>query len=239
MKKVLILEDDPLFAIKLEIMLNDSDFQIVSIFNNIPDAVDYLSLNPIDVLISDLIIDHKPLGKKFIEEISPANFPIIGITSSLDHSFYQEIKDHIMGFLVKPFHKNSLVALLESSCIIFEERKLHDFLSKKFLLLSGKGGKLERVNFTDIIYLESCVNYVTIISNLGKYAKKISLNKIQKYELNDNFIRIHHRYVVNTVFISNTNLKEVTLKNDTTLPVSRTFVNNLKDFIKAKEKYPM
>ncbi|MFC3813344.1 LytR/AlgR family response regulator transcription factor [Lacihabitans lacunae] len=233
-KNILILEDDPLYALKLEMMLEGSEFHIIAIVDNILSAFEYINKTEVDIFVSDLIIDSKPKGIEFIKEISPSNFPIVGITSSLEEDFYNELKDYLDNYLVKPFHKISFFSVLNRALLNFKEKKQHDFLAHKYILLSGKSGRLEKVNFTDIIYLESDINYVTIYTLLGKYAKKISLKRIMKESLDQTFLRIHHKYVINSAYISVLNLKEVILNNGLTFPVSRSFLENIKRFINQK-----
>lgn len=232
-KNILILEDDPLYALKLEMMLEDSEYNTIAIVDNIAHAFEYINKSEIDIFISDLIIDSKPKGIEFIKKISPSNFPIVGITSSMDENFYNEIKNYIDTYLVKPFHKISFFSVLNKALSNFKEKKQYNFLAHKYILLSGKSGRLEKVNFMDIIYLESAVNYVTIYTIFGKYAKKISLNRIVNESLDHSFLRIHHKYVINSAYISALNLKEVILNNGQTFPVSRSFLENVKRFINA------
>lgn len=230
-KKILILEDDPLFAIKLELMLVDSDYSLISIVDNIQSALEMLSTYSIDIFIADLFMENKPQGVDLIKQISPSKFPIIGITHSLEPDLYFSLKNHIESYLIKPFHKITFLASIDLAIANHKEKTAFSFLGKKYLLLSGKSGKLERIDFIDILYLESSVNYVTIYTTTGKYAKKISLNRILRENLNECFIRIHHRYIINKLFIDAFNLKEVTLKNGITLPISRSFLENIKNIL--------
>jgi DNA-binding LytR/AlgR family response regulator len=236
-KNVLVLEDDPLFILKLEIMLEDSNFCLIGTFDNIRGIKGFLEENKqrVDILISDIYIGATELGSDLIHEISPAAFPILCITSSFDEKLHFNLKGLVSNYLVKPFHKISLIDSLNRAIDTYEEKKLYEFVSDRFIFLSIKAGLLRKVNFVDIIYLESSENYTFFHTRNGKFAKKSSLSRILNNSLDNRFIRVHHKYVVNTAFIIGLSIKEVLLSSSLSLPVSRGFRENLCEFMLKKK----
>jgi DNA-binding LytR/AlgR family response regulator len=236
--KILILEDDVLYGMKLEIMLEDSDYEVVKICTNIQQINEALKTERFDLLICDLIIDGKYHGIELIKSLKQHSFPIIGITASNEESIYEEIIDMVYGYIVKPFHKITLMATIKKSLDDFSEKRLHDFISQKYIFVSGKGGKQEKLNFSDILYLESAVNYSMIHTTRAKYAKKVSLKKMVEQELDDRFLRIHHRFAVNSEYIINKNLHEIELINGQKFTISRSFSDETKAFFGKKKSVP-
>ncbi|WP_255037793.1 LytR/AlgR family response regulator transcription factor [Lacihabitans soyangensis] len=239
-KQVVILDDDPLYLLKLEVILEDSNFNIIGSFDNVEDTKAFLAENEnkVDIFISDLFIGSKVLGCDLIHDISPAPFPILCITSSYDENLHLNLKELVSYYLIKPFHKITLIDCLNRAINLFEEKRLHEFISNRYILISVKPGVLCKINFVDVIYLESSENYTYFYTKHGKFAKKLSLSRLLSDFLDDRFIRIHSKFAVNSAHISAVSTKEVNLKTNLMLPVSRGFRENIKDFMIQKEKYP-
>lgn len=236
-KQVVVLEDDPLYRLKIELMLEDSNFNIIGSFDNIQSAKDFLVDNQkqIDVLISDLYFGSTFLGSDLIRDISPATFPILCITSSFDENLHSDLKELVSNYLIKPFHKITLIDCLNRAISFFEEKSLLEFMSKSYIFISVKPGVLSKVNFVDIIYLESSANYTYLYTRQGKFAKKLSLCKLLKDYLDTRFIRIHAKFAVNSSYISTFSTNKIVLKSNYSIPASRGFRENIKSFIFEKK----
>jgi two-component system LytT family response regulator len=78
-----------------------------------------------------------------------------------------------------------------------------------YLLLPNKFRKLEKIPYSDILYLQSNSNYTLIHLQDGsvKISTKTLLFHINN-SLNDSFIRIHRTFCVNKSHIQNFNKKE-------------------------------
>lgn len=95
-----------------------------------------------------------------------------------------------------------------------------------YLLLPNKHRKLEKIDYSDILYLQSIRNYTLIHLQDGtvKMSTKTMLFHIN-HCLNDHFIRIHRTYCVNKYHIQNFDKKEnvdsLFLKGGIQLAISR------------------
>ena len=122
MNKILIVEDDRELNKSIETFLVSYDYEIKSFYNGL-DALDYLSSNECDLVISDIMM---PLmdGFSLAENIrrTNKNLPILFITARDDKPSKQlGYKIGIDDYLVKPFDFDELVmrigALLRRSNI--------------------------------------------------------------------------------------------------------------------------
>ena len=95
-----------------------------------------------------------------------------------------------------------------------------------YLSLPNKHRKLEKIDYSDILYLQSIRNYTLIHLQDGtvKMSTKTMLFHIN-HCLNDNFIRIHRTFCVNKYHIQNFDKKEnvdsLFLKGGIQLAISR------------------
>ena len=111
--------------------------------------------------------------------------------------------------------------------------KLYDFIDEKYFFVRNKGRELEKINFSEIVYLESQGNYCFFNTQNKRYIEKISLTKILKDKLDKRFRRIHHKFAINTEYLERVDSKEVTLTK-IVLPLSNTFKHTLNDIIHNK-----
>jgi DNA-binding LytR/AlgR family response regulator len=232
--KVLILEDDPFFEISLKYMFLDSVYEIVKVINCQTLLDESINFNKINLVISNVFIKGNYLTKELFLDLKRKGIPVVFISSVIEDNKYEELKDSVQGYLVKPFHKNTLLSVLKNCLEQSRKSKLHDFIDKKYLFVRNKGRELEKINFSEIVYLESAGNYCFINTLTKKYAEKISLTKMLKDKLDARFRRVHHKFAINAEYLERVGRAEVKLTN-LTLPMSNTFKQNLNDITKNNE----
>ena len=231
---VLVLEDDPFFQASLGYMLKDSTYIIEDAIDNLDALEKCLNEKSYDILICDLNIQGEYVKRELLLKIKMLNIPIICITATLEEGIYNEIKDIVNGYLVKPFHKITLHSTLAHGLDQFRKDKLHNFIDEKYLFIRKQGSVLEKFNFSDIMYLESEGNYCFIHTKTKKVVEKISLTKLLKEKLDDRFKRVHHKFAINSEFLESLGSNELILLDNQKIPWSSTFKSNLKDIVRPK-----
>jgi response regulator of citrate/malate metabolism len=124
---VVVLEDDQFFQIKLESMLYGTEFQIIKMFENPKNLENDLNTISVDLILSDVYIGKKPEGGDLIKRLSEKNMPIICITVSQEDKIYQELGQLVSGYLVKPFHKITLLSIMREAIKEHKKNQLFDF----------------------------------------------------------------------------------------------------------------
>lgn len=231
---VVILEDDQIFQIKLEHMLYETEFRVMNIFADTQKIEEYLETERVDIFISDLYIGNKPDGAEIIKKVSLKKIPIVCITTCQEDKIYYKLNDYLSGYLVKPFHRITLLSTLRKAIQNQKKDQLIDFIDRKYLMITGKLGRLEKINFSDIVHLEASGNYTIIVTKTAKFAKKISMNKLLQFELDARFRRIHSKYIINSEMITSLTYKSLVLNNNDVYIISRNFKKNIKDLYKKK-----
>lgn len=231
---VLILEDDPFFKTSLGYLLKESNFVILDFCDNTLTFEKYFENANVDIIICNLTIGGINLKKDWLNKFISQNVPIIGITAISEDTQFNDLKDVLNGFLVKPFHKHTLLFTLLKAIEQTENIKLYDFVGDKYLLIRKQGNVLQRYNYSEILYLESAGNYCYIHTKNKKLIEKISLNKILREKLDHRFKRVHHKYAINSAYLQSVGSSSLRLYNDTEIPVSKTFRSNLKGILANK-----
>lgn len=232
---VLILEDDSYVDISLRYMFLDSEYQVIKSIDSLDDLNNCLVNYKVDLFICNVFIQGNYLDKDLFLDIKRRGIPIISFTSVEGDHKYEELKDIVQGYLVKPFYKNTLLSVLKNILQQSSKSKPYDFIDKNFLYVKYKGGKLEKINFSEIIYLEAAGNYCYINTSSKRYVERISLNKMLIDKLDNRFKRVHHKYAINSEYIERVGKSEVKLTN-IELPLSNSFRQKLIDFIKDNLK---
>jgi DNA-binding LytR/AlgR family response regulator len=227
---IAILEDNPIDQIKMKVMLSKSistqyRFHLGGIFTELDALLAYVATHKVDLVLSDIIIDGQPLGIELLKKLRhTTTLPIILMTLSQEEELFMEAQQYrSVHYLIKPFHAISLHSTIEKTLEEYKKSKQYDFLDKKYLHLSNKTGQKEYVWFTEIIYIEADDNYCYIYTTAKKYSLRKSLSKLLSEDLNDLFIRIHHRYAVNKLYIQVAEAELITLVSGMSLPVGRSF----------------
>jgi AmiR/NasT family two-component response regulator len=113
--KVLVLEDDPFFEISLKYMFLDSVYEIVKVINCqtlLDESIDFYK---IDLVISNVFMEGNYLTKELFLDLKRKGIPVVCVSSVAKDIKYEELKDLVQGYLVKPFHKNTLLSVLKNA----------------------------------------------------------------------------------------------------------------------------
>lgn len=218
--KVVLLEDDIFYQIKIAEMLENSPYKLIKTFTSPEGLEEYLLGNSPCILICDLFIDSMPNGAHFLIKNKIEGVQIIAISMSTDENMYESLLNNIQHYLVKPFHKLTLVSSLKS---------LTKNINNSFIMLSSKNSKKkERVLIYSILYIESRGNYITIFcENNQRFCEKISLKKFLEKSFDKQIIRIHQNYAINVNRITSLEKNYVHIGPNINIPVSKTFKQNI------------
>ncbi|HFA48566.1 MAG TPA: response regulator transcription factor [Bacteroidetes bacterium] len=236
--KILIVEDEPLFATEMEMLVHGLGYQVVHVTDNSNEALYMANMMEPDLIIMDINIEGKYNGIEVAEKLKEKQIPILFVTSLKDEALYERAKKtSYVGYLIKPFDKLTLQSNIE-----FVLQKLlrndmnqdnyegwkEDLMVKNCLLIKTQTN-LQKVPVEDIVYVQSHGNHCMIhtVEN-EKHLVNISLVRILKKLPEKAFIRIHKQYIIQLNMIENLSIggNEVRLKN-LSLPVGRTFKDRL------------
>src|ERR1700742_3005708 len=76
---------------------------------------------------------------------------------------------------------------------------LDEHLSEFFFIRERRGYK--RLRIEEVVYVESSRNYIRIHTKTGMHLIGFSLDSFEKAMINNNFLRIHRRYLINIAYL--------------------------------------
>ena len=110
----------------------------------------------------------------------------------------------------------------------------HDFIQKQIqknfqYYLYQRNGITSKIRLSQIYYIESLRHQIIIHSINGEMIERKTLSQFNKEIQSLDFIQIHKSYIINKRFIQEIKNQEVILKEQTHLPIGRSYKESLKE----------
>ena len=110
-KRILIVEDEPLTAFDNEVMLADLGYEVVSTLDSFDDAIQCLDNDDVDLVLSDLRLTGKRNGIDLARAARHRGIPVLFATG---HKLPDESKEVAVGCLSKPYSERQLKNALDA-----------------------------------------------------------------------------------------------------------------------------
>ncbi|APZ46003.1 DNA-binding response regulator [Polaribacter reichenbachii] len=233
--KILVVEDELIIADNICDTLEDLGYEALEPAINYTEALIRIEEEKPDIAILDIQLSGRKTGIDIAKKIRESyNFPFIFLTSNSDAFTLNQAKEVMPpAYLVKPFSKDELYTSIEIALFNFSNKigkiDKENLIIKNSIFIKEKGS-YHKVNFDDILYLKSAHVYIEII--LKKHQKivvRTSLNDIIE-KLNDDFIRIHRGYIVNTQYLTQISQNYVKINSDE-IPIGKKYKEDILDKI--------
>lgn len=226
--RTLLVEDDPIYMIKMELMLESLGFKNIKTAATAEEAILHIGDYKPALIISDLFLGGEKTGLDLMKIGFAEGIPILLITACQEDGFFIEAKKRgNVAYLVKPFHKITL----ESTIDLMLSYHSPDVSADKILYIRGYHNEKTRVNYNDILWCQVNKNYSTIMTKTAKYVLKQSLQKTINELDDERFIRIHDAYAVNIDHIT-TIFADFLEINGQNLPLGRTYKKQLTQHVR-------
>lgn len=177
-------------------------------------AIDLLSkldeLKP-DLLFLDIQMPHLT-GLDLVKNLKHP--PKVIFTTAYDQYALEGFELEVLDYLMKPISFDRFLKATEKAKTYFKEQK------NSFFVKTDK--RMERVNFDQILYLESMQNYVIIHCEDKKLITHNTLKSIFELLPKSDFSQIHKQYIVHNHCVSAIEGNQVVIKN-VKLPISRSY----------------
>jgi DNA-binding LytR/AlgR family response regulator len=215
--KCIIVDDEPLAISLLESYVQKIPFlELVFSTENPIEALDYIQKNACHLVFLDIQMP----------ELTGINFmKIVGdklkyiLTTAYSEYALEGYEHHIIDYLLKPipferFYKSALKAQERFSFNV-NKVELHFFVKSS--------GQQHRINFKDILYVESIKDYVNIKTANQEYIVLDTLKSIELQLSEFSFARIHKSFIINLDQIKSIAAKKIILSSDHEIPIGDSY----------------
>jgi CheY-like chemotaxis protein len=108
-KRILIVEDEPLTAFDNETTLKDSGYEVVETLDGFDDALKVIGREPVDLILSDVRLRSQETGIDLARAAKGKGIPTLFATG---HA-YPQANEVAIGCLMKPYSERQLKAAIE------------------------------------------------------------------------------------------------------------------------------
>lgn len=203
--RILIVEDDMIIAANISLQLSKLGYEVTGIESRGEDAVRHARVNYPDIILMDIHLKGQLNGIETAKEIQRnSDIPLIYLTANSDDASFQKAKEtRPYAFIPKPFNKLNLERTIALVVEKLSDKKNEVKDASSFLesmddrIFIRSNGKLVKVMFNEILYIEAERNYCNVITSSQKFLIVSPLNSFcEKIESKD-FLRVHRSFVVN------------------------------------------
>ncbi|MFI3239109.1 MAG: LytTR family DNA-binding domain-containing protein [Bacteroidales bacterium] len=195
----IVIDDEPLALQQLEQYVAKTPIlELKGSFDNAIDALAFLRDNSVDLLFVDINMP-KITGLEFVEAL-PFNCKVIFITAYREYALEGFALD-AADYLLKPLSYASFLKAVEKADRRYFTAPQHatvgDTYEKEYIFVRSEYRSV-RINFSEIMYVESKREYLDIALTNGEIVTTHgTLNSIGDKLPQNKFIRVHRSFIVN------------------------------------------
>lgn len=228
MKRIrcIVVDDEPLAISLLESYVQKIPFlDLVFSSENPILALEYIQNNEADLIFLDIQMP----------ELSGINFmKIVGsklkyiLTTAYAEYALEGYEHNVIDYLLKPISFDRF----QKSVLKARERFLINEDSANSYFFVKSSGQQHRINFDDILYVESIKDYVNIKTENQEYIILETLKSLENL-LPENFVRVHKSFILNLDKVLKIDVKNVFLNSGKEIPIGETYKSEF--FLKTKK----
>ena len=214
--KCIVVDDEPLAVSLLGSYVEKIPFfELVFSTENPIEALEYIRKNDADLIFLDIQMP----------ELSGINFmKIVGdklkyiLTTAYSEYALEGYEHNVIDYLLKPitfdrFQKSALKA---------QERFPTNETSANSYFFVKSSGQQHKINFDEILYIESIKDYVNIKTDNQEYIVLDTLKSLEN-QLPANFARVHKSFILNLDKIEKIDVRNVFLNSGKEIPIGETY----------------
>lgn len=227
MKKIkcIIVDDEPLAVALLGSYVEKIPFlDLVFSSENPVEALEFLQKNEVDLVFLDIQMP----------ELNGINFmKIVGdkmkyiLTTAYSEYALEGYEHNVVDYLLKPIS----FGRFNQSILKVQERFSLDAAKEVSHFFVKSSGQKHRINFDEILYVESIKDYVNIKTEAQEYIVLDTLKSMEN-QLPANFTRIHKSFILNLNEIKSVGSKKIILNSGHEVPIGDLYKSNLLEKLK-------
>ena len=220
---ILIVEDELLIAETINETLLNAGYKNIRMTDSLEGAIKEIENTKPGLVLTDIEFGQIKNGIDLGNLLHSKYFiPFIFITSHSSADIINKAKyARPNAYIVKPFKSEDLLIAIELA--VFNSVHKNEKVNEEQTLVVKEGRAMIKLQYDDILWLESSGNYTII--NLSNGKRRVIRDSLGEFEKKLNpavFIRIHKSYLVNKIFVSEIHTDKLFIK-DRELPIGRTF----------------
>jgi len=210
--KCLVVDDDAMALTSIKRLCEKSDvFSEIHLADNAEDAAKHIFSKTYDVLFLDVEMPDFN-GLELLKTLDK-NLNVIIISGKTEYAF-DAYQLNAVDYLPKPVTLPRFLKALEK---LKQGAETEETSQELYIKVDGK---LTRVPFAEILYVESLTDYIRIHTKEHKHIVYSSLKHIESKLPEKNFMKVHRSFIVNMNKIKDID-ENIIIIEDALIPISR------------------
>ncbi|MCR8560356.1 LytTR family DNA-binding domain-containing protein [Mucilaginibacter sp. BJC16-A38] len=146
-------------------------------------------------------------------------YTTVVFTTAFPEYALQAFDKEAFDFLLKPINYDRFLKCIQKAKRKINKHQGTELLSKDdfFNIKSEIKGRIIKIRFDQVIYIEGAVNYIEIFTTEGKHMTYLTMRDIERHLPKSVFVRIHRSFIININFVSITERAQVKMKTGESL----------------------
>ncbi len=191
----IVIDDEPLALQQLEQYVKDTPIlELRASFDSATKALAHLREESVDLLFVDINMPRLS-GLEFVEAL-PYCVKVIFVTAHREFALEGFALD-AADYLLKPISYGAFMKSVEKVHNRYFNRTAIDRVDREYTFLRS-GNRTVRINFDDILYIESKREYLDIVLDTDEVVTiHSSLSSFLEKLPKENFVKVHRSFIVN------------------------------------------
>ena len=229
----IIIDDEPYSIETIQnYILKVPELELLAAFNEPLAALNYIKTQKKpDIVFLD--VDMPEMSGFELAGFLPPDVAIIYVTAFAQYAL-KAFETNVYDFLVKPvsyakFLKsiNKIQQVLGPKEQVAPEQENNNYI----FINPGVKGKMIKIDYNDIIYIQGLKNYVVIYVTTEKYITYLTMKELEEVLISSHFLRIHKSYIINVNKIKSIEGNTVILSEHLKLPLGSNYKDILMNYI--------
>lgn len=197
MKKMncLIVDDEPVARRGLEEYVSETSFlHLAGSCENASVAAAMLAGNSVDLILLDIQMP-KVTGIEFLKTLK--NPPLVIFTTAYSEYALEGYSLDILDYLVKPIPFDRFLKAVQKAHDYFVLKLGSTKLSDAEFFFVKCNNVFEKVNYSDVLFVEAMQNYCIIHTHQRKLIAYLTLAGLEEKLPADRFLKVHKSFIIN------------------------------------------
>ena len=190
----IVIEDERIAREGIEGFISKIDtLNLVGSFSNPLLALDILKESKIDLIFLDIQMPGIT-GISFLKTLT--NPPSVIITTAFSNYAVEGFELNVVDYLLKPFSFERFLNAVNKVQVKKPTTSNTDIETKDGFLFIKCENKIEKIFYSDILFVKAMENYVIVQTEKRKYISYLTLKSVEDYLPDDLFVKVHKSYII-------------------------------------------
>ncbi len=223
-----IVDDEPMARKLLQEYIEETDFlKLVGVAENPLKAIGVINSQQTDLVFMDINMP-KMSGMEFLR--SSPNLPMVIMTTAYAQYAVEGFEMAVVDYLVKPFSLERFIKATQKALelkLLKQQSNGSENAAPDYFYVKCDG-KLERVKYDDLLYVEAMANYVVLYTSQSKLIAYLTIKGLLEQLPADRFIQVHKSTIINMQHVNTIEGNTLHI-GATKITVSLNFKNDVMD----------